>query len=135
MPASSTPGTALAASQANTPAAPKGSRTGNAKLIRAAGVTNLAQNAFRGCRKLTSVTIPASVAYIRMQALFDCNELTGVYFEGDAPQLQTERDVFGNDTKATIYYRSGTKGWGQEFGGRPTAVWTPPEKSPKETGP
>ena len=40
----------------------------------------------------------------------------------------TLEDVCEGNKKATIKYPAGAKGWGQEFGGRPTAPWNPQTK-------
>jgi hypothetical protein len=37
-----------------------------------------------------------------------------------------------SDSHATVYYLSGTTGWGADFGGRPTALWKP-KVQPNET--
>jgi hypothetical protein len=87
------------------------------------GVTNIGMVAFEGCSGLTNLTIPKSVIRIRDRAFAECNGLTGVYFEGDAPKR--EADIFLNDNQLTIYYVPGTVGWGPTFGGRPTAIWLP----------
>jgi len=49
--------------------------------------------------------------------------LTGVFFEGNAPSV--DKLTFYGSAKAIVYYRPGAKGWGKEFGGRPTAEWKP----------
>ncbi len=88
-------------------------------------VTNISAWAFRDCTSLTNITLPGSVAHIGNEAFVNCPQLTRVYFKGDAPGGATDRSIFQNSNKATIYYRPGTKGWGPTFGGRPTAVWKP----------
>ncbi len=85
------------------------------------GVTAIERCVFSGCPELAGVTIPPSVTTIGSWAFRYCTDLTEVIFEGDAPQL--EDGVFLKADKATVYYRPGTKGWGKEFGGCPTAVW------------
>ena len=87
-----------------------------------ASVTRIKQNAFRECTKLISVTIPSAVKNIEYRAFRKCYALTEVYFEGDAPTLGI--DVF-SFVHAPVYYRPTAKGWGKDFGGRPTAVWAP----------
>lgn len=86
------------------------------------GVTKIWHNAFNGCSRLTDVTIPGSVTSIGGCAFSAC--MTGVYFKGNAPRLDSDASL-GSGMKATIYYDPGTKGWGKEFGGRPTAPWNP----------
>jgi BspA type Leucine rich repeat region (6 copies) len=89
-------------------------------------VTNIADHAFLNCLSLASVTIPNSVASIGANAFFDCTSLTSAYFLGNAPNA--DGSVFtGNPANdpATIYYLSGTMGWGPTFGSRPTMLWNP----------
>ncbi len=85
-------------------------------------------SAFHGCVGLTSITIPASVGKIESYAFEACSNLTGVYFEGNAPNVIMAYSPFLDADLATIYYRSGTTGWGTKYAGRPTALWV--EQSP-----
>jgi hypothetical protein len=85
------------------------------------GITCIGNCMFSGCGSLTKVTIPAGVTNIDAWAFRYCSSLTRVHCQGDAPTLGG--DVFLKATNVTIHYRPGTKGWGEEFGGRPTAVW------------
>lgn len=48
------------------------------KVIIENGVTNIANNAFRNCKGLTSITIPKSVTCIGEYAFYDCYSLTSV---------------------------------------------------------
>ena len=84
-----------------------------------ANVTSLGREAFSGCMALTNITIPYGVISIGSRAFYDCANLSAIYFDGDAPALDSA--VFDN-TPATIYYYPGTSGWGSTFGGRPTAA-------------
>jgi len=43
-----------------------------------------------------------------------------MYFSGDAPSIDKQH---WGPTEIHVYYLPGTKGWGKEFGGRPTAMW------------
>jgi hypothetical protein len=55
-------------------------------------------------------------------AFIDCYDLTGVYFQGDAPSIGAS--VFDNDTNAIAYYLPYTEGWtGPTFGGLPLMSW------------
>ena len=102
------------------------------------GVTEIGRSAFEWCTGLTSITIPEGVRKIRDCAFFLCTRLKSItipksvmrieeaafnycsieiYFEGNAPEL------VGNSfdqVHATVYYRKGTKGWKETFGGIPT---------------
>jgi serine/threonine protein kinase len=85
-------------------------------------VTRICQSAFEGCSSLTDVTIPSSVTSVETRAFRGCYNLTAIHFRGNPPRLG--KDILeGVNAKATVYYQAGTKGWGKEFGGRPTAVW------------
>ena len=61
-------------------------------------------------KKLTSVTIPSSVTLIGMDAFYNCDNLTDVYYEGSEAQWQTikvEEPISNNAlSKATIHYNS-----------------------------
>jgi hypothetical protein len=86
-------------------------------------VTWIIQNAFHSCASLTRIIFPVSLTMIDNFAFFDTAQLTGLYFEGNRPNLRTP--VFDGATNATVYYLPGTWGWGVAFGGRPTAEWQP----------
>jgi hypothetical protein len=86
------------------------------------GVVYIGESAFAECTNLVSVTIPYTVTTIGYEAFWYCLHLLGVYFQGNAPNL--EGVVFYNfDNKPTIYYLPGTVGWGTTFGNQPTAQW------------
>lgn len=88
------------------------------------GVTSIGWCAFDGCSSLTEITIPASVTGIGPHAFSACPKLTRVRFEGNAPRGASDASIFGDgSSNVSVYYLPGTKGWGKEFGGRPTAVW------------
>ena len=84
-------------------------------------VTSIGGWAFEACESLTSVTIPDSVTSLGFAAFYECDSLVKIFFKGCAPSLDSS--VF-YDSPATIYYVSGTPGWGTTYGGRTTAVWT-----------
>jgi hypothetical protein len=80
------------------------------------GVTSIGYEAFRDCTGLTSVTIPNSVTSIEQGAFSFCYNLTSFYFQGNAPTVSGTWGL----TPATVYYLSGTTGWGSTFAGHPT---------------
>jgi hypothetical protein len=93
-------------------------------------VTSIGNNAFRECTNLAFVTIARGVGYIGEYAFMGCNNLRGAIFMGNAPSLNVF--AFYNANNATIYYLSGTTGWGVTIAGRPTSLWNPLMQS---TGP
>jgi hypothetical protein len=85
-------------------------------------VTSIGEFAFGQCFSLTSVTIPIGVTNVGLYAFLDCTALTSAYFLGNAPpEVGT---AFTGDT-ATVYYLTGTTGWGPTFGGLPAVLWNP----------
>lgn len=90
-------------------------------------VTNVGCRAFSYGTSLTNVTIGAGVIRISNAAFHSCTRLTGIYFRSTPPSLGD--DVFKEDRKATVYHLPGKAGWGKEFGGRPTALWNPQERT------
>ena len=83
-------------------------------------VSFIERSTFIRCSNLINVTIPDSVTSIDNYAFYNCSSLTSVYFEGNAPSVGLS--VF-SDTPTTVYYRAGTRGWTNPWGGRPTALW------------
>jgi hypothetical protein len=83
------------------------------------GVTTIGSAAFIGCQNLSQITIPSSVTDIGDNAFQSCGKLKEVYFQGNAPIKGA--GVFTYSTP-TVYYLSGTTGWGANFAGRPTAL-------------
>jgi len=91
-------------------------------------VTEIVASAFASCSSLTMVTIPNSVTEIGGGGFYGWINVTGVYFQGNAPFLHEGRGtppVFGGVT-ATVYYLPGTTGWDSTFGGLSTALWSLP---------
>jgi BspA type Leucine rich repeat region (6 copies) len=86
-------------------------------------VTSIGSGAFEYNTSLTSLTIPAGVTNIGLDAFLNCYRLTGIYFQGNAPSLGFGGYAF--DNRATIYHLPGTSGWSSLLGGRPTALWRP----------
>lgn len=87
------------------------------------GIVSIGGSAFSGCTSLAEVTIPSGVTSIGNWAFFYCDNLTGVYFQGNAPSVG-HLPVFGSAYNSpTVYYLSGTTGWGATFAACPTALW------------
>jgi hypothetical protein len=87
------------------------------------GVINIGAEAFSTCTSLTRVTIGSGVSHIGEDAFYRCQSLVGAYFLGNAPRYSGR--VFAGDYYATVYYVSGTTGWGPTFDGLPTAASVP----------
>jgi hypothetical protein len=83
------------------------------------GVTTIMDGAFMNCRKLSNLTIPSGATDIGGSTFYGCEKLKEVYFQGNAPTKGA--GVFSYSTP-TVYYLSGTTGWGANFAGRPTAL-------------
>ena len=82
-------------------------------------VTRIEEAMFLGCYALASITIPNSVTSIGNWAFSYCFTLSSVYFLGNAPTF--EDDPF-HECTPTVYYFSGSTGWGGIYAGRPTAL-------------
>ncbi len=84
-------------------------------------VTNIGEAAFAECRRLNSITIPATVSVIESQAFSACS-LSAVYFRGSAPMKAPIYDpcIFGYWSHAIVYYLAGTTGWQATYSSRPT---------------
>lgn len=98
-------------------------------------VTYIDNFVFQSAARLTNVTISASVQTIGDNSGFGdaafggCVNLQGVYFLGNAAALG-QSDVFENDTKAKVYYFSGTTGWSTTYGGLLTVMLQAPTSPP-----
>jgi hypothetical protein len=90
-------------------------------IILSARVASIGDYAFAWCTSLTTLIMPASLINISDRAFNYCS-VTGVYFQGNAPSVGL--GVFDGDDDAIVYYLPGTTGWGETFGGRPTALWS-----------
>lgn len=85
-------------------------------------VVSILANAFE-YSELTSVTVPASVTHIGNCAFACMNNLSTVYFLGDAPSIC--EDAFEYTYNVNAYYENDTSGWTedvmQDYGG--TVTW------------
>lgn len=97
-------------------------------------VVSIGISAFDSCSKLESVTIGNNVTKVGSYAFNLCVDLREVYFSGNAPLVAGQPgsinvSVFFYDHPGAVYYMPGTTGWGDYFGGFPTAVWFPQLKN------
>jgi len=106
------------------PEAPFYDCTGLASVTIPGSVIYIGPNSFAGCTNLNSVVVGSGVTSIGGSALEFCFNLTGVYFKGNAPSLG-DSHVFFDDYKLAIDFLPGKTGWGDIFGGNPTAQWRP----------
>ncbi len=86
--------------------------------------------AFADCRSLTNVIIGKGLTYLGNGTFTRCDQLVGVYFQGDAPTFGWSptpilTTPFFYATNAIVYYVPGTSGWGPTYAGQPTALWGP----------
>ena len=86
------------------------------------GVIDIGQETFYGCIGLTDVTIGNSIISIEAYAFAGCTRLIGVYFRGNAPN-SVGSSAFNSDKYATVYYATGTTGWGTILAGLPVVPW------------
>jgi hypothetical protein len=86
-------------------------------------VTTIGNSAFYHC-VLGSVTIAGSVTNIGPVAFGFCPDLKGIYFQGNAPNVDASSFY---DDSATNYYLPGTTGWSNFASetGLPTLLWNP----------
>ena len=89
-------------------------------LIIPNGVTSIGVGAFQYCDLLSQVTIGNSVSSIGLLAFRSCKSLASVSFMGNIPS--NVGDLVFMDSAPTVYYFSGTLGWGSSFAGRPTSL-------------
>ena len=111
-------------------------RIGSNSFFNCTALTNVAlpndlyvieESTFAGCTSLTDITLPASTGYIYVHAFTGCTNLTRLLFEGNLPSLSTHKTLLIGGNMVTVYYRNGTTGWGNSFGGFPTAIWYDPD--------
>jgi len=87
-------------------------------------VTNIGDFAFASCAHLTRVKIGTNATTLGINVFGKCGSLTGVLFEGNTPNDDTDT-FYSCPGTVTVYYLPGTTGWGDTFGGRPTLCWNP----------
>ena len=86
------------------------------KTIQGKPVTQIADEAFKGCALVTGVIIPESVESIGDSAFSGCSRLVDIEFLGDAPELGSSVFV-GLSNNAWITYPQDGEGFQNPFGG------------------
>ena len=86
---------------------------------------SVAGGVFYGCSSLTNVIVGKGLSHLGLGTFF-CENLLGVYFEGNAPTPgNTGWSISVFYDSGTVYYLPGTTGWGPTYAGRPTKLWNP----------
>ncbi|VGO21120.1 leucine-rich repeat domain-containing protein [Pontiella sulfatireligans] len=88
------------------------------------GVVSVGSAAFLACSNVESVTIPDSVTHINESAFADCINLLGLYFQGNAPSIDSPQ-TYLYPARYIAYYLAVSTGWSTTFGVRPTVLWNP----------
>ncbi len=87
---------------------------------------------FNWCTSLTNVIFGKDLAYLGTGAFTFCENLTAVFFQGNAPATAGTNGgpipgpwIFLNAPLVTVYYLPGTTGWEPTFSQRSTMLWNP----------
>ena len=92
------------------------------------GIGYIGLGAFSGSL-ISTLAIPASLTGMGYSAFDGCINLTGIFFQGNAPGLSSyPGEQYGNQymaNNAIIYYLPGKTNWLATFDGRPTKLWNP----------
>jgi BspA type Leucine rich repeat region (6 copies) len=88
------------------------------------GVTSIPSYAFQSCPNLTSLTVPASVSVIEPLAFNVDTSLMALYFEGNAPTVDSFA-FYNIQNTVTVFYLQATTGWDATLGGLRIAPWLP----------
>ena len=85
-------------------------------------ITSIGNSEFAYCYDLANITIGTNVTSIGEYAFYDCTNLTGVFFQGNAPTTYVFDYSFYGVSNATVYYYPGSSGWGATYDGLPTVL-------------
>jgi hypothetical protein len=96
-----------------------GAKAGTVSLLDT--VTNIAQYAFAYCANLEIVSCGKNLTFISNYGFYVCSKLTSIYFKGNEPDTDGLYPIAGA-LNSTVYYYSGTTGWGSTYSGRPTVM-------------
>jgi hypothetical protein len=83
--------------------------------------------AFDNCTNLTNVTIGAGVTNLAYWMFAYCNNLTNVFFQGNAPVASGDPEDGTNVfySPQICYYSPGTTGWSNTYQEVPAVLWSP----------
>jgi hypothetical protein len=87
------------------------------------GVKFLDDQLFYACTALENISIPKNITDIGGDVFLECTNLSGVYFEGDKPNVLSS--PWPSEGSTLLYCLPGAKGWDSEFFGRPILLWNP----------
>lgn len=93
-------------------------------------VNQIGQWSFAYC-SLSTIVVDGNVQFVWGDAFEGCPSLTGVYFRGDAPTLDS--GIFFGDPQLFVYYLPGKTGWTATFAGQPAELWMPELRVAHET--
>lgn len=82
------------------------------------GITEIGDNAFNGCTKLTGVTIPNSVTRIGERAFYKCTGLTGLVIPDSVEEIDDEAFYGCTGVTSVVLPCVNTLGFGSFFGCR-----------------
>ena len=83
---------------------------GLTSLTLPAGITEIGIGAFYGCRGLTSLTLPAGITEIGWSVFYDCSGLTSIYVYAEKVPVIDSFAFWGVDAKkCTLYVPMGTR--------------------------
>jgi hypothetical protein len=74
--------------------------------------------------KAGTYTVPSTIASLANYAFYYCNNLVGIYFQGNQPTLGGS-SVFTGDNNTTIYFLPNSVGWGSALAGVTNVLWNP----------
>ncbi|WP_206018745.1 leucine-rich repeat domain-containing protein [Rubritalea profundi] len=93
--------------------------SGLTSLTLPSGIKSLPTATFAFCKNLTSLTVPKGVTRIGQYTFGICPKLKEIIFLGNAPTFHADAL---KDSTPTIYRKSGAKGWGETWAGRPVKL-------------
>ena len=77
------------------------------------GLISIGYGAFEYNYNLCSIVIPSTVKRMESSVFFGCNQLTSVFFAGNAPEYADSYVYNGTPVGLTTFVRSGSTGWAE----------------------